>query len=145
MVRTHTSATMVPPAVSDFNPAVVIRHFKSLQIITDGFSDPWQTPANLGPKVNGSTDDSYPRISLDGRTLYFCSNRSGNWDNYWAPIIPIVDFNGDGIVDLKDFSRLAQYWGQNESSVDIGPMAWGDGRVDIHDVAVLAEHWLTGF
>jgi hypothetical protein len=44
---------------------------------------------------------------------------------------------------LKDFSKLAQYWGQNESSVDIGPMAWGDGEVDIRDVAALGEYWLT--
>jgi len=59
-----------------------------------------------------------------------------------APIIPIVDFNGDGIVDLKDFSELAQYWGQNESSVDIGPTPLGDGTVDIQDLAVLADYWL---
>jgi hypothetical protein len=112
-------------------------------------SDPWQSPVNCGPKVNISPYDDLPRISPDGCTLYFCTilnwDDPGTWDNWQAPIIPVVDFNGDGIVDMKDFSKLAQYWGENESSVDIGPMPWGDGRVDIQDVAVLAEHWLTGF
>jgi hypothetical protein len=79
------------------------------------------------------------------RTLYFDSSRQGSfgsYDLYAAPIIPVVDFNGDRIVDLKDFSRLARYWGQNESSVDIGPNPWGDGIVDVQDMAVLAEYWL---
>ena len=108
-------------------------------------SAPWQAPANLGPKVNSAAHDCLPRLSPDGQTLYFFTERDGTFDNWRAAIIPIVDFNGDKIVNLKDFSRLAQYWGQNESSVDIGPMAWGDGVVDIHDVAVLVEYWLSGF
>jgi serine/threonine protein kinase/tetratricopeptide (TPR) repeat protein len=107
-------------------------------------SDPWQTPVNLGPKVNGPEGDYCPRISLDGRTLYFCTDRPYN--NWQAPIIPVVDFNGDGIVDMKDFSHLGQHWGQDESSVvDVGPVPWGDGRVDIADIAALVEQWLTGF
>jgi len=58
-------------------------------------------------------------------------------------MLPVVDLNGDGIVDLKDFSKLAQYWGQDEPSCDVGPMPWGDGRVDIHDMAALGTYWLT--
>ncbi len=57
-----------------------------------------------------------------------------------ASIIP--DFNGDEIVDMADFSRLAKYWHQDESSVDISPAPVGDGRVDIRDLAVLADYWL---
>ena len=100
---------------------------------------------NLGPVINSSYWDLSPNISADGSTLYFCSDRPGgigSADLWQAPIIPVVDFNGDEKVDLKDFSRLAQYWGQNESSVDVGPMPWGDGTVDIQDMAVLAEYWL---
>jgi hypothetical protein len=86
-------------------------------------------------------------MSRDGRTLYFTSDQPGGYGDYdiWeAPIIPIVDFNGDGIVDMKDFSKLGQHWGQDEPSVvDVGPMPWGDGRVDIHDIAALVEQWLT--
>ena len=100
---------------------------------------------NLGPVINSSYWDLSPNISADGSTLYFCSDRPGgigSADLWQAPIIPIVDFNGDGIVDLKDFCKLAQYWGQNESSVDMGPTPLGDGTVDIQDVAVLAGYWL---
>jgi hypothetical protein len=110
-------------------------------------NDPWGKPVNLGPPVDTSAGNGSSNVSADCRTLYFTSNRPGGYGSYdiWqAPIIPIVDFNGDRIVDLKDFSRLAQYWGQNEPSVDIAPMPWGDGRVDIQDVAVFAEHWLEG-
>ena len=56
-----------------------------------------------------------------------------------------ADLNNDGKVDLKDFSRLAQYWQQDESSVDIGPNLWGDGIVDVKDLAVLADYWLRDF
>jgi Tol biopolymer transport system component len=108
-------------------------------------NDPWGKPMNLGPVINSSDYDTSPNISADGSTLYFCSNRPGGigtYDLWQAPIIPIVDFNGDEKVDLKDFSRLAQYWGQNESSVDMGPMPWGDGIVDLKDLFVLSEYWL---
>lgn len=110
--------------------------------------DQWSVPVNVGPAVNTAAEEGAPSFSLDGSILYFASDRPGGlggWDQWQVPIIPDVDFNGDGIVDMKDFSKLAQYWGQDESSVDIGPMPWGDGVVDIQDVSVLVEHWLTGF
>jgi Tol biopolymer transport system component len=107
--------------------------------------EPWGQAVNLGPLVNSTAADGSTGISPDMRTLYFCSDRPGSfgsYDLYEAPIIPIVDFNGDRMVDLKDFSKLAQYWGRDESSVDIGPGPWGDGTVDVRDVAVLAGYWL---
>jgi len=64
------------------------------------------------------------------------------YENDLTPLI--VDFNGDGIVNFKDFSKLAQYWLQDESSVDVAPPPLGDLMVDIQDVAVLAEYWLKG-
>jgi hypothetical protein len=33
----------------------------------------WSTPQNLGPAINTKYDETNPFISLDGRTLYFCS------------------------------------------------------------------------
>jgi len=56
--------------------------------------------------------------------------------------VPDPDLNEDGIVDFKDFSRLAQYWLQEEPSVDLGPRPCGDHIVDMQDLAVLAEYWL---
>jgi hypothetical protein len=107
-------------------------------------SDPWQAPVNLGPKINGPADDAWPVISPDGRTLYYSTESAHGYDNCQAPILRILDFNGDAKVDLKDFCRLAQYWGQSQSSVDIGPMPWGDGIVDLKDLLVFSAYWLTG-
>jgi hypothetical protein len=81
--------------------------------------------------------------------LYFASTRPGGvggqdlWQMSIAPVRVIPDFNNDGRVDLKDFSRLAQYWMQDEPSVDISPAPDGDGIVDYKDIAGLAEYWLT--
>jgi hypothetical protein len=103
--------------------------------------DSWQTPVNLGPRVNGPGMECLPRISPDGRTLCFCGTRSGDWDVWQAPVIPIVDFNGDQLVDITDLLRLIESWGEDDPSVDIGPMPWGDGKVDAKDLEVLMSYW----
>jgi polyhydroxybutyrate depolymerase len=56
--------------------------------------------------------------------------------NYTLLTPPVVDFNGDGIVDFRDFSMLAQYWCQDQS-----PLV--NHRVDCKDLAALSEYWLT--
>jgi len=103
-------------------------------------SDPWQTPVNLGPPINGPTNDVYPWISPDGHTLHFRSIDREGGGNWQAPIIPVVDFNGDGIVDAADMCIVVDHWGENYPLFDIGPMPWGDGIVDVQDLIVLAEH-----
>ncbi len=103
-------------------------------------SDPWQSPVNLGPKVNGSAQECAPRISPDGRTLYFWTARGEMFDLWQAPIIPIVDFNGDGQIDGKDLLVMVMELGGSDSLCDIGPYAWGDGVVDAEDLTVLAEY-----
>jgi len=99
---------------------------------------------NLGPVINSSDWEFSPNISGDGSTLYFASmppGGTGNADLWQAPIIPIVDFNGDEIVDIKDLLRLIEFWGKDDPSVDIGPMPWGDGVVDAKDLEVLMRYW----
>ncbi len=107
-------------------------------------SDPWGTPVNLGPTVNTSYHDFFPSISADGSTLYFmCSPNlggEGGWDLWQVSIEPVVDLNGDGIVDAADMCIVVDYWGTEEQLCDIGPMPWGDGVVDVQDLIVLAEH-----
>lgn len=39
-------------------------------------SDGWGAPINLGPAINGPSDEVFPRIHADG-SLYFASNRAG--------------------------------------------------------------------
>ncbi len=43
----------------------------------------WTKAINLGNKINSEAREIYPRISPDGKYLFFSSNRSGNWDIYW--------------------------------------------------------------
>ena len=106
-------------------------------------SDPWQTPIYTGPQINSLETDSGPRLSPDGSTLYFFSDRAGGlgyWEIWQAPIVPVVDFNGDGIVDSADMCIMVDYWHTDEPSCDIGPTPFGDGIVDVQDLIVLADH-----
>jgi len=103
-------------------------------------SDTWGTPKNLGPNINSSYYDDNPDISSDGSILYFESGRQGGSDLWQVSIDPIVDFNGDRIVDADDMVIMVDHWGTDYSLCDIGPMPWGDGVVDVHDLIVLAEH-----
>jgi hypothetical protein len=51
--------------------------------LRQGIELAWGTPVNLGPIVNSSSLEAGPRISPDGLTLYFNSNRpgsTGEWD-----------------------------------------------------------------
>jgi hypothetical protein len=103
----------------------------------------WSPPVNLVPPINSSGMEGIPSLSPDQKTLYFGSDQPGgigSWDMYEVPIVPIVDFNGDGIVDVKDVVIMTEHWGENYSLCDIGPMPWGDGIVDVEDLIVLAEH-----
>jgi len=56
----------------------------------------------------------------------------------------LADFDRDGEVDFRDFSKLTQYWLQKEPSVDIVPVPNAEAMVDYQDLAFLAECWLMG-
>jgi hypothetical protein len=108
----------------------------------------WSPPVNLGPAINTSGIEGGPSLSPDQKTLYFGSGKSGgigSWDVYEVPIVTIVDFNGDGIVDADDMCIMVDHWGTDEPLCDIGPMPWGDGIVDIQDLIVLAEYLFEEF
>ena len=55
----------------------------------------WQTPFNLGPKINSEYDEISPFLSLNGRTLYFSSNDSrrscGGFDVFSAKYDKLVN------------------------------------------------------
>lgn len=53
---------------------------------------------------------------------------------------PIVDLNGDGIVDAADMCMLVDNWHTNNMLCDIAPPPLGDGVVDVEDLKILAEH-----
>ncbi len=107
-------------------------------------NDPWEEPIKLGLQSRDNLWAGQPDISHDGSTIYWASDRPGGFSEYsdiWqASIEPIVDLNGDGIVDSADMCIIVDHWGTDDPLCDIGPMPWGDGIVDVHDLIVLAEH-----
>ncbi len=110
-------------------------------------SDLWGEPFNLGSTVNSSTFDDGPSISTDGSTIFFMSNRPGgvgSYDIWQVSIIPIVDFNADGIVDAADMDIMVDNWHTDNSLCDIGPTPLGDGIVDAQDMIVLSEYLTEG-
>jgi len=111
--------------------------------IRETIDDPWEEPMNLGPEVNSSAGDGGANLSADGSTLYFGSRRpggSGDADLWQVSILPVVDLNGDGIVDSADVCMMVDHWLTNEPLYDIAPLPFGDGIVDVKDLVLLAEH-----
>jgi len=106
-------------------------------------NDPWGTPVNLGAGINSSGSEQYLAISADERLFLFSSSRSGGsggTDIWQAPIMSILDLNGDFKIDLEDMQIILDHWGENYSLCDIGPTPLGDCIVDIQDMIVLAEN-----
>jgi len=97
-----------------------------------------------GMNIYHVTKDVYPNGQYYEGTIPF-----PGWDlnghiccmNY--AIFADYDFNKDGKADFKDVCKLAQYWHEDESSIDIAPPPSGDNYVDLKDLAVLVENWLT--
>ena len=58
-----------------------------------------------------------------------------------GPGAPRVDFNGDRVINFRDFARLAPSWRRADASVDVAPSA-PDGLIDFRDLSVLAGYWL---
>lgn len=103
-------------------------------------SDAWGPSTPLPVPPNSRYMDGIAVISADGSTFYCCSFRRGGYgmgDTWQAPIIPIADFNGDGILGTIDLAMIAEAQGTSETMFDIGPMPWGDGIVDEADLDVL--------
>ncbi len=43
----------------------------------------WTKGISMGDKLNSSGREIYPRVSPDGKYIFFASNKSGNWEIYW--------------------------------------------------------------
>jgi len=119
-------------------------HYEIWMARREAVGHAFSAPTRLPPQVNVPFKlNASPHISPDGSTLYFGTDRaggSGGWDLWQASIEPVVDLDGDGIVDSADMCIIVDHWGADNKLCDIGPMPWGDGVVDVQDLIVLAEH-----
>jgi len=96
----------------------------------------------------GQTKPAQPRISVvddtftQGTIVLYAQRCSVTfrWVEVFTeptPTEPVVDFNGDGTVDIDDLLRLIESWGQDDPTVDIV----SDGVVDKKDLEVLMDYW----
>ena len=105
-------------------------------------SAPWEPVVNLGPMINGPSDEGYPVLAPDGSALYFWRDCAGRAPiPLKAPILPMVDLDRDGKVGSGDRMLMDASWGTDDALCDVGPMAWGDGVLDEADLRVLMDHW----
>ena len=123
------------------------RGFMSIWITTrKSVNDVWgpAVKLDLTPPPGQWNQFFAPALSPDGTALYFRASLAwggfGEGDFWQVDFIPIVDFNGDGLVNSADMCIMVDCWGTDKKLCDIGPMPWGDGVVDVEDLKVLAEH-----
>ncbi|MDI6451302.1 discoidin domain-containing protein [Anaerobaca lacustris] len=120
--------------------------------------DPWG-PADFFAPVNsgggiayadpGESEYSLSFASGDP-TLYFSRGSdvfAMDYNIWQVEVIPIVDFNGDGVVDGLDLAILMRNRGvvgtrsgPVSGLCDIAPLPFGDGVVDDKDLAVFYEY-----
>ena len=77
----------------------------------------WGQAVPLNTALNVSYWTIFPDISPDGSTLYL--HHPGGPSQ--VSIKPIVDFNGDKIINLVDLAMLIDNWRTNRTPCDIGP------------------------
>jgi hypothetical protein len=116
--------------------------------------DGWGVPSRL-PVLSSERNDEGLCFARGGSTLYFARSDPytplatmdpavATSDLWQVEVTPIVDLNGDGIVDCADICMLVDHWHTYEPSCDIAPAPLGDGFVDVQDLIILTEHLESG-
>jgi N-acetylneuraminic acid mutarotase len=114
--------------------------------VYDPAMDTWTTIADM-PEPRGLLS-----ASAVGGKIYAFGGKTTTKDPH-PPGLPTVyeydtgltvaspDFNGDGIVDIKDLLRLIESWGQDDPLCDIAPPPFRDGIIDAMDLELLLSFW----
>jgi N-acetylneuraminic acid mutarotase len=123
---TPSNWTSVISTVEEYNPV----------------TDTWTTKPNMPTaRCHNSTSVINGKIyAIGGSVAYWPWTPCSTVEVYEVGFIP-VDFNRDGIVDIKDLLILIENWDRNEPLVDIAPLPFGDGIVDVLDLEVLMSYW----
>ncbi len=108
-------------------------------------TDPWEMPEGFYP-VNTVPNIKYGlSFSEADSKIYFSRGSSimnlASFDLWQTEVTPIVDFNGDSMVDVLDVYALLEHWQTTDNSLyDIAPLPFGDGVVDAKDLQILVKH-----
>jgi len=85
--------------------------------------------------------------SVNGKIYAIGGQPVAGWDatlstvEEYQLIPPPPDFNGDGLVDIKDLLRLIGSWNLDDTTADIAPPPFGDGIVNALDLELLMSFW----
>ncbi len=113
--------------------------------VYDPATDTWTTAPDMPtPRVGPRTSVVDGKIYVIGGISTVSPGRTayGTVEEYDIGLtVSSPDFNGDGIVDIKDLLRFIQSWGQDDPVVDIAPLPFGDGVVDALDLELLMSYW----
>jgi hypothetical protein len=78
----------------------------NLYLTLRGADGSWTTPRNMGPRINSRYYEHGPRISPDGKYLFF--NRAEGWDPriytgdiYWVALKEYIEDSGESTVMLS--------------------------------------------
>jgi len=129
-------------------------------------SEPWSSPVNLGPQLNGPLVEGAPDISNDGTVLFFSGYLSGaDWDLWFArqnidatwgvPVNlgPLVNSDSDADICpcISADGRMLYFssfrsGGKGNSDIWQVPVIPivdlnSDGVVDSVDMCIMADHW----
>ncbi len=88
---------------------------------------------------SGLPDNDIWCIAFDGHENIWIGTGRGGLAMFHPK--PVIDFNGDGTVDIKDLLRLIESWEQGDPAVDMAPLPFGDGIVDSLDLELLMSCW----
>jgi len=107
----------------------------------DPATDTWTARADMPtPRGALSTTALNDKIYVIGGTVTLFNDVLSTVEEYY-PNPLMVDFNGDGTMDITDLLRLIESWGQDDPIIDIAPRPSGDGIVDALDVELLMSYW----
>jgi len=106
----------------------------------DPATDTWTTRADMpNPRGALSTTAINDRIYLIGGSTTIYDALSIVEEYYPNPLI--VDFNGDGTVNIKEILQVIEFWNQHDLLCDIAPRPSGDGVIDDQDLELLMNYW----
>jgi outer membrane protein OmpA-like peptidoglycan-associated protein/tetratricopeptide (TPR) repeat protein len=82
----------------------------------------WQSPKNMGKKVNSRSWDSQPSLSADGRILFFSSNRKGGFggNDIWFSVLQ----NDGAWAEAKNLGNVV-----NTSKDEISPFMFFNNEI----------------